>query len=89
MWVEVLATAAMMFVGFMVWLKSKLPSMDNKTAELIKHLNMYDIEDDTTRDEKEKQALRCEKYMELAENYYNLTTGTISKSMRWVMFFFL
>jgi len=73
MFVELLATAVMVCTGLLVLLKRKLPAVDSKTAELVKHLKFYDT-DDMQRDDKEMKDLRKENYLELVENYYNLTT---------------
>jgi hypothetical protein len=47
-----LASISITFVGLFLWLKLNLPAVDNKTAELVKHLKMYDAKD-ADKDEKE------------------------------------
>jgi sterol 24-C-methyltransferase len=75
-WQVVATGAAVAFGAGYVWLKRKLPAMDNFTEELRQHLALYDS-DDTDKDETELTQKRNAQYMKLAQNYYNLSTDLI------------
>jgi hypothetical protein len=71
-----LAAIPIMIVGLLLWLKMNLPEVDSKTAALVKHLNMYHV-DDAEKDEKELKSQRMKDYCALVENYYILTTDML------------
>jgi sterol 24-C-methyltransferase len=54
----------------------KLPSFDEKGEDLVRHLQMYNTED-ADADEKEMKEERKEKYLDLVNNYYDLTTDLL------------
>lgn len=58
------------------WLKRKLPSVDVHSEDLVRHLEMYDTAD-ADADERNMLAQRKQKYLELVDNYYNLTTDIL------------
>ena len=69
----VLVAGIALVVALLVWLKLKLPSMDEKKESLVEHLRLYNTADPDA-DEQEMKELRRQKYPELVKNYYNLTT---------------
>lgn len=74
MLIEIAAGILTLIVLALMWLRSKLPNVTNYTAELAKHNAWFDQENDFDKDVKELQAKRDKDYLELTENYYNLTT---------------
>lgn len=74
----ILAAVVSFAVGglFLVVLKRALSGLESKQEELAYHLDFYDL-DDGVRDTKELMKKRKERYLELVENYYNLTTDLL------------
>lgn len=76
MLLEALTIIALVLLGLLTWLKTKLPDIDTKTEQLVKHLKMYEGTD-ADIDEKKMKGVRKEKYLQLVQNYYNLTTDLL------------